>query len=101
MIEFPCCGEVEVEDYFLCCIGLECNVLALHILSQAKRHRTFRYLVKKTKLFCLGCDICYHDLACVGCARQELVGLAALFFLRVLATHRFLFVAMNDHDVVA
>ena len=76
-------------------------MLALHILSQAKRHRAFRYLVKKTELFSLGCDICYHDLACVGCARQELVGLAALFFLRVLATHRFLFVAMNDHDVVA
>ena len=75
-------------------------MLALHVLGQAERHSSFGHLVKKTELFSLGGNVCNHDLACVGCARQELVGLAALFFIGVLADG-LLFIAMNDHDVVA
>ena len=100
-MELACCGEVEMEDYFLCCVRLQGNVLALHVFGQAKRHRSFRHLIEKTELFCFWRNIRYHDLACVGCARQELVGLAALFFCCVLAAHCLFFVSVNDHDVVA
>jgi hypothetical protein len=75
-------------------------MLTLHVFGQAKRHRTFRHLVKKTKLFSFGGDVCYHDLACVGCARQELVGLAALIFLLVF-TDRLFCVSVDHHNVVA
>lgn len=100
VLVFSSCREVEVENNFLSCVWLQGYVLALHILSLTQRHCTFGNLIEQAELLRFRSYIRDHHLACVGCARQELIRLSALLLLRAL-TDALLLVSVNDHDVVS